>query len=217
MTNWNQYSAEQACTTRSRLAVHRAVVGKSGGSPILADNDNYPRVIALSGVAGSGKSTASAFLQSKGYKLEKFAGPLKSMLYAIGFTHEQLEGNLKEQPCDLLYGKSPRHAMQTLGTNWARDCIGEDFWIRLWQTEVGKNLEVGQPTVVDDCRFANEAAAIRALGGIVIKLEGRGGIEGGHASERLDFISDAVVPNTGSIAQLHALLDETLSGWRDAA
>jgi hypothetical protein len=29
----------------------------------------------------------------------------------------------------------------------------------------------------------------------------------------MDFIADAVVPNTGSVAQLHALLDETLMEW----
>lgn len=171
-------------------------------------NDNYPRVIALSGVAGSGKSTASAFLQFKGYKLEKFAGPLKDMLRSIGLGEMEIEGQFKEKPNPLLGEHTPRHAMQTLGTEWGRKCMGEDFWINLWRSRASNGN-----VVVDDCRFANEAAAVRSLGGIVIRLEGRGGIEGGHESERLDFIVDAVVPNTGSVAQLHALLDETLMGW----
>lgn len=173
-----------------------------------ADNDNYPRVIALSGVAGSGKSTASAFLQSKGYRLEKFAGPLKDMLRAIGLDDRHIEGELKQTSLEELGGLTPRYAMQTLGAEWGRKCMGEDFWINLWRSRAA-NANI----VVDDCRFANEAAAVRALGGIVIKLEGRGGIEGGHSSEKLDFIADAVVPNTGSIAQLHGLLDETLMEW----
>jgi hypothetical protein len=49
--------------------------------------------------------------------------------------------------------------------------------------------------VVNDCQFANEAAAVRALGGIVIRLEGRGGIAGQHASERQDFPADAAIFN----------------------
>jgi hypothetical protein len=46
----------------------------------------------------------------------KFAGPLKSMCMALGLTEAHIEGHLKEVPCELLCGQTPRHAMQTLGT-----------------------------------------------------------------------------------------------------
>lgn len=81
-----------------------------------ADNDNHPRVIALTGVAGSGKSTAAKYLSEKGYECIKFAGPLKRMLYALGLSEMEVEGALKEAPQDKFYGKSPRHLMQTIGT-----------------------------------------------------------------------------------------------------
>src|SRR5690606_4187664 len=84
-------------------------------------NDNSPRIIALSGPAGSGKSTAAAYLVDKGYTLIKFAGPLKAMCQAIGFTDWHLEGDGKERPLDWLQGKSPRQFMQLLGTEFGRD------------------------------------------------------------------------------------------------
>lgn len=208
--NWDRYATEQRNSAMGKYAKRRAadLATTTFGEleRYVPANDNYPRVVGLAGLAGSGKSTASTFLQSKGHNLVKFAGPLKDMLRAIGYTEDEVEGGKKEVPG--IGGKTPRHAMQTLGTEWGRKCMGEDFWINLWRSRAANGN-----VVVDDCRFANEAAAIRSLGGIVIKLEGRGGIAGGHSSEALDFIADAVVPNTGTIAQLHAILDETLSGW----
>lgn len=164
-----------------------------------AANDNHPRVIALTGVAGSGKSTASAYLQSKGYQLTKFAEPLKDMLRAIGYSEDEIEGALKEVPRP--DGKTPRHAMQTLGTEWGRDCMGKDFWVNIWKERAATGL-----IVVDDCRFANEANAVRSMGGVVIRLEGRGGIKGAHSSERMEFETDRTINNVGTLEDLHAAI-----------
>lgn len=170
-----------------------------------------PPIIALSGPAGSGKSTVSDFLATQyGYTRSKFAKPLKDMCRAIGMTEAMIEGDQKETPVRWLCGKTPRHAMQTLGTEWGRDSLGEDFWVGLWERSV-----LGRPlTVVDDCRFANEAAAVRRMGGRVIRLTGRGGIAGGHVSEAGGFLVDAVVVNDGSIADLQVRVREVLEGWR---
>ncbi|GHC61771.1 deoxynucleotide monophosphate kinase [Limoniibacter endophyticus] len=171
-------------------------------------NDNFPRVIALAGAAGSGKSTvADHLVDLHGYTRVKFAGPLKDMCRAIGLTDEHIEGGLKEVPADILQGKSPRQFMQALGTEFGRDMIGENFWVGLWEARAAQHDRV----VVDDCRFPNEAAAVRRLGGVVIKLEGRGGIGFGHASERFDFIADAVIQNDGGIRDLISSVVEALA------
>lgn len=162
------------------------------------DNAPSPRIIALSGHAGSGKSTAAAFLQDRGYTLVKFAAPLKAMCRAVGLTDEQIEGSLKERPLDWLQGKSPRQFMQMLGTEFGRDCIGPHFWVGLWERAALEVLDEGGRVVCDDCRFANEADAVRKLGGVVVRLAGRGGLAGGHASESMDWEPDAVLVNTGS-------------------
>lgn len=170
----------------------------------------WPRVIALSGAAGSGKSTASAFLASKGYELVKFAGPLKSMCRAVGLTDEHIEGALKQVPCDLLQGKTPRQFMQWLGTEFGRDLIGPSFWTDLWKARANDILAAGGRVVVDDCRFESEAGTVRSVSGVIVRLSGRGGIAGGHSSESQDWPADHEIQNTGSICDLHRALAESL-------
>lgn len=170
-----------------------------------------PPVIALTGLAGSGKSTASKYLVEKhGYQLVKFAGPLKDMLRAIGLGEGHIEGAHKETDLAMLSGHTPRHAMQTLGTEWGRKCMGEDFWTNLWRSRVDSVLAFDGRIVVDDCRFANEAAEVRKLGGVVWRLVGRGGIAGGHESEAGCGKADVEIHNIGDIGDLHRQLDAFL-------
>lgn len=176
-----------------------------------------PPVVAFSAPAGGGKSTAAAYLAAKhGYTLVKFAAPLKSMMRMLGLTDEHIEGSLKEMPCPLLCGKTPRYAMQTLGSDWARDMIGPDLWVKAWRELASDVLDQGGRVVCDDMRFANEETAIRQLGGMVVRLEGRGGIAGAHVSETYRPRSDATVWN-GEGADLPSGLDMVLEACSDAA
>lgn len=170
----------------------------------------WPKVVAISGAAGSGKSTVSSYLSTKGYTLVKFAGPLKSMCRAVGLTDEHIEGSLKQEPCVLLQGKTPRQFMQWLGTEFGRDLIGPSFWTDLWKANAEKILAAGGRVVVDDCRFENEAQTVRSIGGVIVRLTGRGGIAGGHASEVQDWPADEEVENAGSIDDLHRAVAEAL-------
>lgn len=163
-------------------------------------------IVALTGAAGAGKSTAASYLTSQfGFKLEKFAGPLKDMLRAIGLSEQEIEGEWKNDPCDLLMGRTPRHAMQTLGTEWGRGYMGENFWVNLWMARVADKRLV----VVDDCRFPNEAAAVRQLGGTIIRIVRPSNLFGeevyAHASEAhvSELPYDFEVVNDGSMASLN--------------
>jgi hypothetical protein len=128
-------------------------------------------LIGLTGAAGCGKSTAAQHLIGVyGFLRVKLAEPLKDMLRAVGLTDDEIEGHLKEKPCAILCGNTPRHAMITLGTEWGRECIGSNFWTGLWTRKVERYLDEGHDIVVDDCRFQNEVEAIEALGGHVIKV-----------------------------------------------
>ena len=189
-----------------------AAIGK-GSTAML------PPVIALTGLAGSGKSTASKYLVEKhGYQLVKFAGPLKDMLRAIGLGEGHIEGEHKETDLAMLSGHTPRHAMQTLGTEWGRKCMGEDFWTNLWRSRVDSVLAFDGRVVVDDCRFPNEADEVRKLDGVVWQIVGRGGIAGSHESEAGCGAADVEIRNIGDIVDLHRQLDLFL-GWHleDAA
>jgi len=177
----------------------------------LPANDNLPPVIAFTGQAGSGKSTATRYLVERhGYTLVKFAGPLKDMMRALGLEEGQIEGDRKEVPTSLLAGKTPRHAMQTLGTEWGRNCIGEDFWVGVWRQRANVIIANGGRVVTDDCRFPNEAQAIRRLGGDIYRIVGRGGIAGGHVSERGCGDEDLVIDNVGSLEELHDKVEKAL-------
>lgn len=162
-----------------------------------------PKLIGISGSAGVGKSTAAQYLsQQHGFVHLKFAGALKAMLRTLlALTGEAeidrlIEGDLKEMPPPALGFRTPRHAMQTLGTEWGRDCMGENFWVDICKQQIQREIMLEQNSVVvDDVRFENEAAMIRSLGGKVIRLTGRGGIKQGHISEAgvrgdLHFIND---------------------------
>ncbi|GHC60991.1 hypothetical protein GCM10010136_01330 [Limoniibacter endophyticus] len=85
--------------------------------------------------------------------------------------------------------------------------IGENFWVGLWEARASQYERI----IVDDCRFPNEAAAVRRLGGAIVKLEGRRGVYSGHASERFDFFADAVVTNDRGIRGLICSVVEALA------
>ncbi len=185
--------------------------------PKCRDRDPLVRIVGLTGAAGSGKSTAAAYLEREhGYKRMRFAAPLKDALRRIlrgalldDHTIERMiEGDLKEVPQPVLLGKTPRHAMQTLGTEWGRACIGGLFWVNLMRHAIGA-LPAGTRVVVEDVRFENEAAMIRSLGGKVIRMEGRGGIAGSHQSEA-GVDPDMTCYNGGLLIETHRSFDYTL-------
>lgn len=132
-------------------------------------------IVGIIGRKFSGKSTAAGTLaEQNGFTVVKFADPLKEMIrtlfYVAGYdeheTEEYIEGSLKEAPVDILGGKSTRHAMQTLGTEWGRTCIGDEFWTTLFLARASQRRLV----VCDDCRFENEANLIADQGGVLIRL-----------------------------------------------
>jgi hypothetical protein len=162
-------------------------------------------IIGISGPAGCGKSTAAQHLVNEyGFVRRRFAGPLKAMCAALGLDHDHIEGGLKEKPSPLLCGKSPRYAMQTLGTEWGRNLIGQDVWVNAWRASL-PSLE--SDVVAEDVRFENEALAIEAVGGFVIHINGRGGIEGEHESEGYVHSSAIHIGNGGDIWKFYQAID----------
>jgi hypothetical protein len=173
------------------------------------------RLIAFVGPIGSGKSVCADYLCNfYGYTKIKFAGPLKRMLKEMGLTDEHLEGALKEQPCDILDGRTPRCAMQTLGTEWGRDLISERLWGNVWQHRADQLL-LTQPVVTDDCRFQNEAERVKSMGGIVVRVSPPDshstGTAANHSSEQYDYDVDMVIKNPGDNS-LHKALDFLAAG-----
>jgi hypothetical protein len=147
------------------------------------------KLIALAGPKGSGKShIAKLVTQNTGGIVLSFAGPIKAMLAkAEILPPEAFLPEHKENTAHGRCGKSPRYLMQTLGTEWGRQIIGEDIWVETVVSQI-KTLQAAQKhplIVIDDLRFGNEAKAIVNLGGKIYRVR-RAGFDytGEHASEQ---------------------------------
>jgi hypothetical protein len=138
-----------------------------------------PHLIGLySPAPQSGKTTLANALQGHGYSRESFAAPLKAMLSALldyagvpeNIQNRMLYGDLKEEPCWALAGKSARHALQTLGTEWGRNCIDENIWVQIAMVNATSLMNYNFSVVFDDMRFPNEFRAIKEEGGTTIRI-----------------------------------------------
>lgn len=130
-------------------------------------------LLGLVGAKGCGKSALAHVLADRyGFQRMRLADTLKSILRSVGLTHEQVDGDDKEVPCSLLLGHTPRYAMQTLGTEWGRNCIGKDFWVQAFEHRIMQTLPTNphQRIVIDDIRFPNEAEMVARLGGYLWRI-----------------------------------------------
>ena len=160
------------------------------------------RLIGITGKARSGKDTTAKYLLNKlggNWSSASFADPMKAMLNAIGVDTSD---EAKDLPSNQ-YGVSTRHMLQTLGTEWGRNLIADDFWLTVFES-----MNAGRCLIVPDVRFENEADLIRKHG-VLICIEGRGGIESGHISKRkLQYGDrDIYIDNRGSLSELYEKLN----------
>lgn len=167
-------------------------------------------IIAFAGYKGSGKSEAVKTLEQLGFVDVKMAAPLKAMLRTMyqycGLTHNEiesrLEGDLKEQPDDWLMGRTPRHAMQQLGTEW-RNSIHPNLWIPMWQRRV--RMLKPNPVCCSDVRFPHEVDALRAVGGRLVWIDRPGTKSDGHDSEQdIRHLADRIIINDHDINYLRS-------------
>lgn len=167
------------------------------------------KIVAFTGFMGSGKSTAIKFLRELlNYQTVnvKFAAPLYDIQELI---YRRISGAY-ERPADFV---KDRKLLQWLGTDWGRNTISDTLWVDLWKHQVGlvKNLQKNVKVITcDDARFDNEAEAVKAIGGIVVKItrknanpEGGQGITK-HASEQgiSESLIDFTIENNGSYLDL---------------
>ena len=112
-----------------------------------------------------------------------------------------------------------RRIMQTLGTEWGREMLREDFWTAIAYNRCAYHLGSAGRVVIDDMRFANELETVLSLGGTPVRIvRPSAQVTGGtHPSEGgLDGVEMREIVNDGTIADLQtkidalALVDESL-------
>jgi len=175
-----------------------------------------PRLIGLTGYAGTGKDTVRAALQKHGFEGFAFADPLRNMLREMlrssGVSEHWMDWReCKEEPMPV-FGASYRQMMQTLG-DWGKS-ISDDHWLKSATAHMAQlKKQKAIAFVVSDVRFANEAAWVRHHGGVIWRVH-RDAAQPvrEHVSESGvdDIAPDLTVHNNGTLDELDAAVRDAL-------
>lgn len=169
-------------------------------------------IIGFSGRLRSGKDTAGEVLTAAGWYHGSFAKAIKLFVYRLNPIIPSPECSRNYRLAELVdfegwesvkdrYPEA-RALLQRCGMDAGRATLGNDVWVNAAMAAVPE----GEDAVFTDVRFPNEADAIRARGGIVVRVErpGYGPNSGEHPSESsMDgYGFDAVLTNDGTLTEL---------------
>jgi len=138
-------------------------------------------LIGIAGPKRSGKDTlAKGLSKALNLPVDSFAAPLRKFVAELLNCSVATLESCKEHPIKWLDGATPRSMMQTVGTEWGREMVHPELWVR----SLFHRLRTSGG-IISDVRFENEAREIRARGGIVIALSRPGtGSDDAHISEK---------------------------------
>lgn len=210
------------------------------------------RLIALAGRAGSGKNTVATMLGA--YEVAFADPLKRFCQEVFDFSDAQVWGPSEERnrpdtryprsvqcprcyasghdlngvACSRCEGRgmlathlTPRYALQTLGTEWGRRCYA-NVWADLGiRRALASSAEI---VAITDCRFVNEARAVRAAGGEVWSIvrpgAGLDGAAGLHPSEAeqespafMELVTTTIV-NVGTLEELATVVGSVLRRLR---
>ena len=122
-------------------------------------------IIGLHGKIQAGKTTAFEALQEEFKAKEfRFADGIKEMIASLlGCSVKALDNQVfkSRQIPWLKEGITPRVLMQTLGTEWGRNLIDEDIWVKSTLQKIEDYQKAGGGmAVITDVRFPNEFKAL---------------------------------------------------------
>lgn len=163
------------------------------------------RLLGIAGRAGSGKTSVAGMIP--GATTLQLADPLYAMLATMLGLPEPIlrQREFKESEIPWL-GKSVRCLLQTLGTEWGRQHVCPDVWIRHLERRVELLAEQGVTVIaVADVRFDNEVDYLRSMGAEIWHVRRPGeAVAGEHSSEAGVTVrpTDVVIENAGSLEDL---------------
>jgi hypothetical protein len=170
-------------------------------------------VVALAGPINAGKSLVASMLPALHLQ---WADPIYDGLSVmLGVSQEWLRNRANKETAIDWLGVSPRFLLRTLGTEWGRDLVGPDLWVRLTDKRIELAAAGGQRAfAICGTRFPNEARVVRARGGEVWWVN-RGVSVSSAPQHRSDATlteadCDRTIENTGTIDQLR---DAVEAAW----
>jgi len=201
-------------------------------------------IIGINGYAGSGKDTVGEIIKQiqphEHWEIKKFAGKLKDVASTIlGIPTLMFEDQeFKKKTLPQMWSNhglpmTVRDFLQRLGTDALREGLHPNTWVNALMMDYkeqliniindeGYQFEERYPNwVITDCRFPNEAIAIKNQGGVIVRIN-RPGINAvnAHPSEvALDhWHFDYVIENDESIVELkHQVRDILKQVYEDIA
>lgn len=203
-----------------------------------------PRIIGICGFIGSGKDTVADYLVNlHQFRRESFANSLKdAVAHVFGWERQLLEGRTKHsrewrEQQDPWWSErlgmniTPRWILQYWGTEVGRRAFHDDIWVASLENRLRNSVD---DVVITDCRFPNELAALRRVGGQIIRTcrgpqpewyELAVAANHGHtpAAEKLHLLNihasetswvgsdfDFVLDNNGSLDELYQQIESFL-------
>lgn len=140
------------------------------------------KIIAITGLKGSGKDTTADYIIKNydNWEKDSFAGTLKDAVSAIfGWDRKMLAGEtpqdreIRETRDDywsekLGFEVTPRIVLQKLGT----DCLRCHFHQNIWVDSLERKIRnTTKNVIITDCRFKNELDMLRKLGAIIVRVQ----------------------------------------------
>lgn len=149
------------------------------------------KVIGLTGYKRSGKDTAAQIIArstTHGAIFYAFADPIYRMA-AEFLGMDMLEVRCMDKEAIIFpYGVTLRHILQTIGTEWGRELIHPDVWMKKARARLNEVRSWPKPPeyfLITDVRFNNEAEfIIKEAAGCIIQVHRNCAKGDGHKSEK---------------------------------
>lgn len=212
-------------------SMHRASSNRSDGVMTAITKHTCRKlnmkVIALTGLAGSGKDTVADIIQQlipNNVARYSFANPVKeaaAVITGLDLSYFSSD-NPDREVVHPNWNMTPRKILQLLGTDCCRDLIHKDIWIKRAQVEYHLALHKyprSKMFIITDCRFNNEAEWIKSIEGEIWhvsrpqELKGDRAIESDHITEQGidEKYYDTIIQNDQGIEELELNIVEALA------
>lgn len=169
---------------------------------------NRPVLIGLFGYRGAGKSSVGDVLVRNGYRRVAFGDKARELAARLA--------RCRPHASRALIGDEDVACLRTA----AQAVLGEDVWLDATLPRVSApfgrpSVTSDEPVVVVDVASGNEERRIRNLGGVIWRVvrPGIGPADESEARRVAALRSDATVCNTGSLADLHGVVQYMLDSW----
>ena len=178
-------------------------------------------LLGFTGPPGCGKNAAADHLIDRhDFREVAFADPIRQAALAL---NPMVDSFYKLEEVVRAWGWTDakhrwpevRRCLQVLGTEVGRDMFGADIWINRLFKKV-ETFPAGQRVVITDVRFPNEADALWARGGYLIRLRREahhhfGVMDHRSETESAALVADHFMPNHGTLGDLHRRLDRLVN------